>query len=627
MQSVPPNCCFRICAALHCAAVVAADDHCSPGRYIQGQRDFCKQSIKQRSSPRSIIIISVVRMAPVKRKHVTLTIKQKVEICKKLERGVKVAVIKDEYGIGDTTVYDIKKSSAKLQQFMLNSESEKGFENRKTLHTAKLHDLDSALYKWFSLKRSEGAAISGPMLIEKGKDFYEKMKLTEPCTFSEGWLTRFKDRHGIRKLDVSGEQKSADVDAADEFRASFVKLVTENDLTLEQVYNADESGLLWKCLPKTTLAGGNETSAPGFKQNKERLTVLVCANAAGTHRVQLTVIGKYAKPRCLKNVTHLPVDYRAQSNAWMSAEIFLSWFNKVFVPSVKENLRDKGMPEDSKVVLLLDNCRAHPCAQELKKGNISAVFLPPNVTSLIQPMDQGVIQNLKMLYRRDFMRQLTNYDGNITEFLKKYNLKDAIFNVSCAWSSVKNETLHKAWRKIWPTTTVEDVTDEDNEEDFLGFGEIEVTGHTDSPYGEIIQMVECADKENPLNKLSATDINEWLQIDNEIPVSMSLTTEEIVEAMRNPCSEQESSGDESDDGSDKTDVTWNEAAAAWDTVIKFSKSKKNCFSISEVMQCHILHSTFLHKRRQAIKQSDIRAHMVTHETQKQSLPSASTSRN
>ncbi|KAJ8885166.1 hypothetical protein PR048_011362 [Dryococelus australis] len=97
--------------------------------------------------------------------------------------------------------------------------------------------------------------ISEPMLIETGKEFYdEKMRLTMPYIFSEGWLTRFKDRHGIRKLDVS-----------------------------EQVGNADETGLMCKCLPNTTLAGGNENSTPGFNHNKELIIVLVCANAAGTH--------------------------------------------------------------------------------------------------------------------------------------------------------------------------------------------------------------------------------------------------------------------------------------------------------------------------------------------------------
>ena len=119
--------------------------------------------------------------------------------------------------------------------------------------------------------------------------------------------------------------------------------------------------------------------------------MLCCANMAGTHRIRLCVVGKYKKPCCFKNVTYLPVDYHAQSSAWMNSEIFIDWFKHVFVPSVKENLKKKGLPEDSKVVLLLDNCRAHPPAEDLVVDNILVVYLPPNVTSLIQPMDQGVI--------------------------------------------------------------------------------------------------------------------------------------------------------------------------------------------------------------------------------------------
>jgi len=43
----------------------------------------------------------------------------------------------------------------------------------------------------------------------------------------------------------------------------------------------------------------------------------------------------------------------------------------------------------------LDNAPSHPSEEELMKRDIKAIFLPPNVTSLIQPMDQGVIEWLK----------------------------------------------------------------------------------------------------------------------------------------------------------------------------------------------------------------------------------------
>ncbi|KAK8388326.1 hypothetical protein O3P69_020367 [Scylla paramamosain] len=66
------------------------------------------------------------------------------------------------------------------------------------------------------------------------------------CQFSDGWLHRFKVRHGIRKLDISGESKSANLLSAEEF----AKIVEEHNLTSEQIYNADETGLFYRCLSK-----------------------------------------------------------------------------------------------------------------------------------------------------------------------------------------------------------------------------------------------------------------------------------------------------------------------------------------------------------------------------------------
>ena len=52
------------------------------------------------------------------------------------------------------------------------------------------------------------------------------------------------------------------------------------------------------------------------------------------------------------------------------------------------------MKNDSKIILLLDNCHDQSPAEDLKTENISVTFLSPNVTSLIQTMDQEVIQNI-----------------------------------------------------------------------------------------------------------------------------------------------------------------------------------------------------------------------------------------
>ena len=150
------------------------------------------------------------------------------------------------------------------------------------MHQSRSEELDPVLYEWFALKRSKGIFISGPLLQEKAKELQAKLNAEAECKISVGWLNRFKERHGIRKLDVSGEQKSADTESADEFIDKFQKFVEENKVSAECIYNADKTGLLWRCLPMSTLVCSYETSLKGYKKNKDRSTVMVCADAVGT---------------------------------------------------------------------------------------------------------------------------------------------------------------------------------------------------------------------------------------------------------------------------------------------------------------------------------------------------------
>ena len=55
------------------------------------------------------------------------------------------------------------------------------------------------------------------MLQEKRLDLAKKMGKEGACQFSDGWLHRFKVCHGIRKLDILGESKSANLPSAEEF--------------------------------------------------------------------------------------------------------------------------------------------------------------------------------------------------------------------------------------------------------------------------------------------------------------------------------------------------------------------------------------------------------------------------
>ena len=68
----------------------------------------------------------------------------------------------------------------------------------------------------------------------------------------------------------------------------------------------------------------------GCKKNKERLSIALCANSDESHKLTPLVIGKYAKPRCFKNVniSNLPIMYRNNIKAWMLTTLFQEWLQE-----------------------------------------------------------------------------------------------------------------------------------------------------------------------------------------------------------------------------------------------------------------------------------------------------------
>ena len=114
-----------------------------------------------------------------RRKRVSLTIFQKVEILKKLQHGSSVKMIQEEYNVGKSTIYDLRSDKEKILQYAAECESANLMKNRKTMKPAKFDELDRVLYEWFKQRRSEGIPISGFILREKAREFHQTMDLEE----------------------------------------------------------------------------------------------------------------------------------------------------------------------------------------------------------------------------------------------------------------------------------------------------------------------------------------------------------------------------------------------------------------------------------------------------------------
>lgn len=115
----------------------------------------------------------------------------------------------------------------------------------------------------------------------------------------------------------------------------------------------------------------------------------------------------------------------------MTSTIFLEWFNEKFSNEVESYCRENNIPFN--ILLIIDNAPSHPYSIVNSHPNIKVVFLPPNTTALIQPMDQGVISTFKSYYlRRTYTKAVNEIDKgkiSLVDFWKKYSIKDCILNI------------------------------------------------------------------------------------------------------------------------------------------------------------------------------------------------------
>ncbi|KAI8522092.1 Pyruvate decarboxylase 2 [Branchiostoma belcheri] len=181
----------------------------------------------------------------------------------------------------------------------------------------------------------------------------------------------------------------------------------------------------------------------GSKKAMDHISVMFCCNMTGTHKLTPLVIGHSRNPRCFRG-QRVPLPWESNKKAWMTAAIFREW---------------EGAGRR-----LCFSCTAHP--HDIPLENIRLVFLPANTTSLIQPLDQGIIRNFKGLYRAQMLRRVisavdNDEIDNAQKFAKTTTVLDALFMVREAWKGVKDVTVQV--REARGSTT--DESPDDNEEE------------------------------------------------------------------------------------------------------------------------------------------------------------------
>lgn len=132
--------------------------------------------------------------------------------------------------------------------------------------------------------------------------------------------------------------------------------------------------------------------------------------------------------------------YTTQRNAWMDARVWREYLREVVAPEC-----------EGPSAFIVDNLDAHVSAEssDIVHGVLNSllVALPPNSTSVCQPLDVGVMGPLKKMVRAELMteRKVTGTKARWLTMVKR-TIK--------VWEQLSSDTVQSSFSKALPVAIV-----------------------------------------------------------------------------------------------------------------------------------------------------------------------------
>uniref|UniRef100_A0A1B6ELN4 DDE-1 domain-containing protein n=1 Tax=Cuerna arida TaxID=1464854 RepID=A0A1B6ELN4_9HEMI len=286
--------------------------------------------------------------------------------------------------------------------------------------------------------------------------------------------------------------------------------------------------------------------------------------------------------------------YTNSTKGWMTQTLFSEWCHTNFVPSVRIFLKNQNLPQ--KALLILDNCPGHPNEEDLRSedGQITALYMPPNVTPFLQAMDQNVIQTVKTSYKKSLLYKVLSNEGSVIQALKNTNLKDVVFNLASAWEKVTPKTIVCSWKKLWPSLTLLKAYEKEK-------GDCDGHKNKDVELNDLREAIIENLVDDPDNL--TTDVDNWLAGEEE-EQSQIMTDDEIIADVLDCDDENEVDSAATPVPAHTHTVNTDKALDAFRTTITWAEengaSATDIFTLKRLQESMIRHS-FSAKKQKSIK--------------------------
>uniref|UniRef100_A0A4W3HV52 HTH CENPB-type domain-containing protein n=1 Tax=Callorhinchus milii TaxID=7868 RepID=A0A4W3HV52_CALMI len=309
---------------------------------------------------------------------------------------------------------------------------------RKRKRATGNEDLNQLCWEWFGEMTARRVPVSGSMLQAEARRLAAELGHAD-FKASNGWLDSFRKRHGIAfggaGAAAAARERGEGEPARDPSQGwtDWLPAALESYSTRD-IYSLGEAGLYYRARQSGV---GGDWECGGGERAGDRLTVMLCASLAGD-KERPVVVGRSAEPRCFRNigVGSLPVDYHGNRTSWLTSQVFEDYLRRF----------DRRLGGQSRQALLfLRNAPSHP---DLRLKNLKLVFFPPNATSALQPMDQGIIRSLKLRYReKQLNRVARELDGERSAVSKGTTVLEAVYWISQSWADVDPGLITECFSK------------------------------------------------------------------------------------------------------------------------------------------------------------------------------------
>lgn len=425
--------------------------------------------------------------------------------------------------------------------------------------------------------RNKNVSLNGDMILKKATDFARLDGITN-FKPTKGYLKGLKRRAGLIFTKKHGESSSVDTNFVENWSTELKQTI--DGYSPENVYNLDETALFYRLLPSKTYSFSDESSH-GCKKSKNRITAVLMTNADGSDRM-CSIIGKSVNPRAFRGHKSLPIDYYSQHNSWLNTDIF----RKIVL---KFNNRMKNMNKN--VLLFLDNFSAH--SVDLNLSNVKLMFFPANSTSVLQPLDQGIIHSFKAHYRKELIAlMISKLEVGIDFKPNSIDLFICMNLIKQSLNAVTNQTIINCFNK----------------------SRFDFSNHNNNTECESqSQELNCSENDynfwEKLKSLTNIDFNSfesYVSIDSQecTEISEDLSDEQIMEIITKETNDNtiDVTDEESDETEETVIISRSQAIDSITTLQKyFSQKNDNSFDdILMEMHNHVIKDTFTSLKQQKI---------------------------